>query len=98
MSKLAFQKALKIGKADRYGIDVNSWLYGDALVSFDVVTPAGSGLVASGKVVAPIDGVNHLTCILSGAAAVGVYDIEFTYQTADRSDCQAVRLTVTDEC
>lgn len=98
MAKLAFTKALKSGKADRFGLDVNNWLDGDSLVSFDVATPAGSGLSATDKVVAPIDGANHLTCILSGTAAAGIYDIEFMYQTADRSDCQIVRLTVTEEC
>lgn len=98
MAKLAFQKALKSGKADRFGLNVTEWLNGDALVSFDVLPPVGSGLSATDKVVAPIDGVDHLTCLLLGSATAGIYDIEFTYQTADRSDCQIVRLTVTEEC
>lgn len=94
MLRLQWRKALKIGKAERYGLDISGWLGSDPIVSFGAEPPAGSGLVISDIIA--LDGV--VSCLISGASAVGQYEIDFSYSSTGRSDCQLVRLTVVDDC
>jgi hypothetical protein len=94
MLRLQWRKALKIGKTDRYGLDISGWLGSDPLVSFNAAPPAGSGLVISDVVAA--NGV--ISCLISGATIVGELGIHFTYASPDRNDCQVVRLAIAENC
>lgn len=107
MPRLAWRKPLKLGKSDRYSLDLNrsavaipersvgfNWLSGDTITSFDVFAPAGSGVVISGKT--NINGV--LSCLVSGGLQAGYIEIEFVFATFERSDCQLVQLKLDPAC
>lgn len=94
MSRLSWRKALKIGKTDRYSLDISNWLNGQSVASFDVTAPDGSNLTITDKL--NTNGV--LSCLISGAMMVGDYEIDFSYSTVDRNDCTVVRLTVIEDC
>lgn len=94
MSRIQWRKALKVGKTDRYGLDVTEWANGEAITNFNVIAPGGSGLVITDKTNA--NGL--LSCLISGGISAGFYEIEFTYETADRDDCQLVRLKMDPAC
>ena len=107
MPKLAWRKPLKLDKAERYSLDLNSstaanpdrsvgrsWLNGGTITDFDVIAPAGSGIVIAGKT--NVGGV--LSCLISGGLETGNFDIEFTFSTSERSDCQTVRLKLDAAC
>lgn len=93
-ARLAWRKKLKTGKAERYGLDVSSWLSGDALTSFSIVAPVGSGIAVTDV---QLSG-SIITGVFSGPAVVGIWDVEFIYATADRNDCELVQLTVSADC
>lgn len=94
MARLAWRKPLKIGKSERYGLDISSWLGTDSLISYGATPPAG-GTIAISDVVY-IGGV--ISCVISGATETGHYELDFNFSTPDRSDCQIVRLTVEASC
>lgn len=107
MPRLAWRKPLKIEKAERYSLDLNSstaanpdrsvalkWLSGDTITSFDIVAPTGSGVVIAGK--NNTNGV--LSCLISGGLQTGYVEIEFVFATSERSDCQLVRLKLDPAC
>lgn len=107
MPRLAWRKPLKIDKAERYSLDLNSstaanpdrsvaikWLSGDTITSFDIVAPTGSGVVVAGKT--NTNGV--LSCLISGGLQTGYVEIEFVFATSERSDCQLVRLKLDPAC
>ena len=91
-ARLGWQKPLKIGKTERYGLDVRKWLFGQTLTSYSVHNE--SGLAASDVVY--IDG--FIYCLLSGATTSGVVSIEFRYATVDRDDCATVQLQIIADC
>jgi hypothetical protein len=107
MARLAWRKPLKINSVERYALDLNSssvaqpdravginFLNGDAITDFDIAATDGSGIVIAGK--ANASGV--LSCLISGGLDVGNFDIEFTFSTSERSDCQKVRLKLAEAC
>lgn len=107
MSKLAWRKPLKINKAERYSLDLNSstaanpdrsvginWLGGESITEFDITAPDGSNL----SITEAANNGGVLSFIISGAMMDGYYEIDISYATADRNDCTVVRLTVIGDC
>lgn len=88
---LMWQKPLKIGKTDRYSLDVSNWLDGQSLTSFNVT--ALTGVTVSNVV----NQNGKISCLIL-ATAVGEIDIEFSYSTVDRNDCQIVKLNIIEDC
>ena len=85
---IAWQKPLKVGKVDRYSVDLTNWLDGQA-VTGATLTPT-LGLVTAGTTT--IDG-NVVSWLLTGVG-VGVELFDLEYTTSSRSDCEEIQLKV----
>ncbi len=90
---LSFPKPLKATKTDRYALDVNTWLDGQSLSSFSVTAEAGSNIIVG----TPVNDNGSISVLLTGAD-LGLWGVTFEYTTATRSDCETVKLYVTDDC
>lgn len=90
---MKFEKPLKATKTDRYGLDVNNWLDGQALSSFTVTAESGSNIT-----VGTVSNDNGIISVLLTGADEGKWKITFEYQTTTRSDCQTVNLYVIPDC
>ena len=87
----AWQKPLKVGKTDRYSVDLTNWLDGQAVAS---VTFTSAGGVTVGAT--SIDG-NVVSALLTGAVE-GVDSVDVAYSTTTRSDCEMISLRVIADC
>jgi hypothetical protein len=93
MATFKFPKKLKVGKIDRYGINLEQWLGGDELTGLVITPPPNSGITVSS-----ISLEEGVASGLFSATIVGTFDIEFEYQSGLRRDCVKVRLTTTAGC
>ena len=87
---IGWLKVLKVGKVDRYSVDLTSFADGQAITSATFVSEGG--LVTIGT--ADIDGL-IISALFTGAA-VGTDFIDIEYATSSRSDCLKPQLVIKD--
>ena len=87
---IAWQKPLKVGKVDRYSVDITSFADGQAVTAATFVS--ASSLVSIGTV--DIDGF-VISALLTGVTT-GTDIIDIEYSTATRSDCLKSQILVKD--
>ena len=85
---LTWAKSLKVGKIDRYSIDLTNWLDGQSIATATMV-PA-STFATAGAV--SIDG-NIISVLITGDN-VGVEVFDINYATATRSGCVEAQLLI----
>jgi len=87
---IIWQKPLKVGRTERYYIDLVDWLDGQSAVAA-TITPAGALTTSTSTTI----GVNIVSWLITGVSAGDeVFDVE--YSTVTRSDCIKVRLIIED--
>ena len=84
------EKPLRVGKRERYEVDLNNWLDGEALVSATVepdakATISGAPDLTSGVIGFFIEGAERGSCA-----------VHLNYSTATRTDCYTVFINVTN--
>lgn len=84
------EKPLRVGKRERYEVDLNNWLDGEALVSATVEPDAKAAFIgmpdlAAGVIGFFIEGVTRGNCT-----------VHLNYATATRTDCYTVFINVTN--
>ena len=81
------EKVLHVGKTDRYGINKDVWLAGEAITLLNVTADA----------LVTVDSFSFvggdITALLTGVSS-GVSKVHFEYTTATRSDCQTILVRV----
>lgn len=86
---MIFEKPLRVGKRERYELDISNWLAGEPLVSA-TVSPDNN--------FASLEGIPDLTSGVIGFFLDGVQNgrckIHVNYATATRTDCAAVTVIV----
>lgn len=87
---MRYVKALKIGKVERYELDLAAWLDSEPLVSATVTPTAEASQVGVVDIVGGVIGF-----FLTGVGS-GVCTLEFNYTTATRTDCYKLYVRVTD--
>lgn len=85
------QKPVRIGKTERYTLNLNSWLNGEVLASATVTGDAKATLSAS-----DING-GVIGWFATGVEK-GVSAVHVEYSTATRTDCQTIRIIVVNDC
>jgi len=87
---IAWQKTLKVGKVDRYSVDITSFADGQAVTAATFVS--ADSLVSVGTV--DIDGF-IISALFTGITP-GTDTIDVEYSTATRSDCLKSQILVKD--
>ena len=85
---LTWAKSLKVGKVDRYSIDLTNWLNGQSIISATIAPVTGIATAGTTS----IDG-NVISWLITGVG-LGVEKFDVAYTTATRSDCEEVQLKV----
>ena len=87
---IGWLKVLKVGKVDRYSVDLTSFADGQTITAATFVSEGG--LVTIGT--ADIDG--FIISALFTGVTVGTDFIDIEYSTATRSDCLKPQLVIKD--
>ena len=88
MTTLTWAEPLKVGRSDRYSVDITSWLDGQSIASATIT--ASIGYVTIGSVA--IDG-NIISATFAGVS-LGVEVFDVAYETATRTGCIKAQLLV----
>lgn len=87
---IAWQKPLKVGKVERYSLDLTNFANGQTITTITFASEGGLSTVG-----APVIDGAIVSALFTGVTA-GTDTIAAEYETATRSDCLDIKLIVQD--